>query len=95
MIDTPVSRSLAANFSEITGHPTPLELQVPITIAVALVIGTTETLPSTIASLEPPRIVTEIVVAPLPTAIASEPQGQATALASTSQLANLFTKTIE
>ena len=77
----------------------------PITIATALVTGTTETLPSSIASSEPPRIVTptleasatetKIVVAPLPTEIASEPQGQATALASTSQLANLFTKTIE
>ena len=71
--DTPVSRSLAASFSEITGHPTPLELQVPITIAAALVTGTTETLPSYVASLEPPRIVTETIVAPLPTAIALEP----------------------
>ena len=67
----------------------------PITIAAALVTGTTETLPFSIASSEPPRIVTETVVAPLPTAIASEPQGQATTLASTSQLANLVTKTIE
>ena len=84
MIDTPVSRSLAATFSEITGHPTPLELQVPITIAAALVTGTIETLPSSVASLEPPQIVTKIVVASLPTAIASEPWGQATASASTS-----------
>ena len=56
----------------------------PIITVAAPVIGTTETLPSSVASLEPPWIVTEIVVAPLPTAIASEPQGQATALASTS-----------
>ena len=55
----------------------------PITTATALVTGTTETLPSSFASLEPPRIVTptlealateiEIVVAPLPTKTASEP----------------------
>ena len=93
--DTLVSRSLAATFSEITGHPTPPELQVPITTSSALVTRTTKTLPCSVASSEPPRIVTETVVAPLPTAIASEPQGQATTLASTSQLANLVTKTIE
>ena len=94
MTHTPVYRSLAATFSKIIGHPTPLELQVPITTAVAPVIGTIETLLSSVASSEPPHIVTptleasateiEIVVAPLPTETASEPQGQATASASTS-----------
>ena len=73
VIDTPVSRSLAATFSEIIGHPTPLELQVPINIVAALVTGTTETLLSSVASLELSRIVTKTVVAPLPTATASEP----------------------
>ena len=77
----------------------------PITTAAALVIGTTETLSSSVASSEPPQIVTptleasatetKIVVAPLPTEIASEPQGQATASSSTSQLADLVTETIE
>ena len=64
---------MAATFSEITGLPTPLELHVPITTTVALVIGTTKTLPCSVALSEPPRIVTETVVAPLPTATASEP----------------------
>ena len=55
----------------------------PITTAVALVTRTTETLLSSIASSEPPQIVTptlealatetETVVAPLPTEIALEP----------------------
>ena len=67
----------------------------PITIAAALVTGTIETLPSSVASLEPPQIVTKIVVASLPTAIASEPWGQATASASTSQLADPVTETAE
>ena len=94
MTDTSVSRSLAATFSEIIGHPTPPEVQVPITTAAALVTGTTETLPSSVALSETPRIVTptleasaietETVVSPLPTETASEPQGQATASASTS-----------
>ena len=94
MIDTLVSRSLATTFCEITGHPTPLELQVPITTAVAPVIGTIETLLSSVASSEPPHIVTptlealaietETVVAPLPIDTALEPQGLAIALASTS-----------
>jgi hypothetical protein len=108
--DTLVSRSLAATFSEITGHPTPLELQVPITTATAPVTETTETLPSYVASLEPPPIVTptleasateasaietETIVAPLPTKTSSEPQGQAIVLASTSQLVDPVTETME
>ena len=58
MTDTPVSRSLVATFSEIIGHPTPLELQVPITTAAAPVTGTTETLPSSVALSEPPQTTT-------------------------------------
>ena len=67
----------------------------PITIAAALVTGTIETLPSSVASLEPPQIVTKIVVASLPTTIALEPHDQATASASTSQLADLVTETFQ
>ena len=55
--DTLVSRSLGATFSELIGQPTPLELRVPIPTIVAPVTGTTETLPSSVASLEPPPIV--------------------------------------
>ena len=55
--DTLVSRSLGATFSELIGQPTPLELRVPIPTIVALVTGTTETLPSSVASLEPPPTV--------------------------------------
>ena len=83
MTDILVSRRLATTFSVITGHPTHLELQVPITTIATLVIGTTETLPSSVASLEPPQTVTPTleasaietmaVVAPLPTKTPSEP----------------------
>jgi hypothetical protein len=64
-----------------------------------------EMLSSSVASLEPPPIVTTtleasatkttMVVAPLPIEIASEPQGQASALASTSQLADPAAETAE
>ena len=50
--DTPVSRSLGATFSELTGQPTPPELRVPAPTIVALVTKTTEMLPSSIASSE-------------------------------------------
>ena len=93
--DTPFSRSLATTFIEIIGHPTTPELQVPITTAAAPVIGTTETLPSFVASSELPRIVTETVVAPLPTMTATEPQGQAIASTSTSQLVDPVIETAE
>ena len=49
---TPVSRSLSASFSELTGHPTPLELHVPSPSIVAPITGTTATLPSSVASSE-------------------------------------------
>ena len=74
--DTPVSRSLGATFSELTGQPTPLELRVPIPTIAALVTRTTEMIPSSVASSEPPQTVTptleasatatEADVAPLP-----------------------------
>ena len=57
LTDTPVSRSLGATFSELTGQPTPPELCVPGLSTIALVTGTTETLPSSIASSEPPASV--------------------------------------
>ena len=75
--DTPVSQSLGATFSELIGQPTPPKLQVPITTIVAPVIDTTETIPSSVASSEPPQTVTPTLeasatmtaadVAPLPT----------------------------
>ena len=55
--DTPVSRSLGATFSELIGQSTPPELCVPGPSTVALVTRTTETLPSSVASSEPPPTV--------------------------------------
>ena len=55
--DTPVSRSLGATFSELTGQPTPPELRVHVPTTVALVTRTTEMLPSSVASSEPPASV--------------------------------------
>ena len=49
---TPVFKSLGASFSELIGQPTPLELHVPGPSTVAPIIGTTETLPSSVASSE-------------------------------------------
>ena len=75
-MDTPVSRSLGATFSELTRQPTPLVFQVSIPTMVALVIGTTEMILSSVASSEPPQIdtptleasaiATAVDVAPLP-----------------------------
>jgi len=64
----PVSRSLGASFSELTGRPTPPDLHVPIPTTIAPVTGMTETLPSSIASSEPPASVipTESQAAPVP-----------------------------
>ena len=94
VIDTPVSRSLDATFSKLTGQPTPPEFRVLAPTTVDLVIRTTETIPSSVASSEPPLIVTPTlealaietttVVAPLPTETPSKPQGQATTTASES-----------
>ena len=102
-MDTLVSRSLGATFSELIGQPTPLEFRVLSPTTAAPIIGTTETIPSSIALSEPPLTITPTlevlataaVVAPLPIVTPSEPQGQATTLASTSQLADLVTKTAE
>ena len=52
MLDTSVSRSLGATFSELTGQPTPPYLYVLDPSTVAPIIGTTETLPSSVASSE-------------------------------------------
>lgn len=54
-----MSQSLGATFNKLTGQPTPLELRVPLVPSTtAPVIGTTETLPSSVASLEPPQTTT-------------------------------------
>ena len=65
--DTPVSRSLGATFSELTGQPTPPELRVPVPTTIAPVTGTIETLTSSVASSEPPATVipVESQVAPV------------------------------
>ena len=49
---TPVFRSLGASFSELTGQPTLPYLHVPGPSIVAPITGTTETLPSSMASSE-------------------------------------------
>ena len=65
---TPVSRSLGASFSELTGQPTLLELHVLGPSIVAPITGTTEMFPSSVASLEPPTTVipAESQAAPVP-----------------------------
>jgi hypothetical protein len=92
VIDTPVSRSLGATFSELIGQPTPLESRVLAPTTAALVTRTTETISSSIASSERPPIVTTTLEA---TTTVSATQGQASALASTSQLADLAIETAE
>ena len=72
-MDTLVSRSLGATFSELTGQSTPLELRVPTPTIVAPVIRTTETLPSSVASSEPVSATATVAdVAPLPIVILLE-----------------------
>ena len=79
MLDTSVSRSLGATFSELIGQPTPPYLHVPGPSIVAPIIGTTETLPSSVASSEPAALVipaqstAALVVDPTQTALASLP----------------------
>ena len=65
--DTLVSKSLGATFSELTGQPTPPELRAPGPSTVAPVTRTIETLPSSVASSEPPATVipTESQAAPV------------------------------
>ena len=53
MTDTPVSRSLGATFSELTGQPTSPDLHVPSPSIVAPITRTIETLSSSVASSEP------------------------------------------
>ena len=67
MLETTVSRSLGASFSELIGQPTPPDLHVPTSTTIALVTGTTKTLPSSVASSEPPASVipTESQAAPV------------------------------
>ena len=55
--ETTVSRSLGASFSEWTGQPIPPYLHVLGPSIVAPITRTTEMLPSSIASLEPPALV--------------------------------------
>ena len=73
--DTSVSRSLGATFSELIGQPTPPYLHVPGPSIVAPITGTTETLPSLVASSEPaaPVIPAQSTAAPVvdPTQTAS------------------------
>ena len=57
VLETTVSRSLRASFSELIGQPTPLYLHVPGPSTVAPITRTTETLPSSVASSEPPTLV--------------------------------------
>ena len=52
VLETIVSRSLGASFSELTGQPTPPYLHVLGPSIVTPITGTTETLPSSVASLE-------------------------------------------
>ena len=52
VLDTSVSRSLGATFSELIGQPTLPYLHVPGPSTVAPITGTTETLPSLVASSE-------------------------------------------
>ena len=68
MPDTLVSRSLGATFSELIGQPTPPYLRVLGPSIVAPITGTTETLPSLVASSELAATVipTQSTVAPVP-----------------------------
>ena len=80
----PVSRSLVATFSELRGQPTLSKFCVLAPTTATLVIGTTKTIPSSVASFERPLTVTPtlevlaietaVVLAPLPTVTPSEPQ---------------------
>ena len=79
VLETTVSRSLGASFSELTGMPTPPYLHVLGPSIVAPITETTETLPSLVASSEPAAAVvptqstTAPVVDPTQTALASLP----------------------
>ena len=68
VLNTTVSRSLGATFSELTGQPTPPYLHVPGPSTVASITETTKTLPSSVASLESPATViyVEFQATPVP-----------------------------
>ena len=55
--ETIVSRSLGASFSQLTGMPSPPYLHVLGPSTIAPVTGTTETLPSSVASSEPTIVI--------------------------------------
>ena len=79
--DTLVSRSLGATFSELTGQPTPPEFRARAPTIATPITGTTKTIPSSVASSEPPLTVTPTLEvsataaleATLPTVTPSEP----------------------
>ena len=60
VLETIVSRSLGASFSELIGQPTPSYLHVIGPSIVAPITGTTETLPSSVVLSEPPATVIHI-----------------------------------
>ena len=67
MPKTTVSRSLGASFNELTGMPTPPYPHVPGPSTVAPIIGTPETLPSSVASSEPTIVLpAQSTAAPVP-----------------------------
>ena len=84
--ETTVSRSLGVSFSELTGHPTPLDLHVPVPTTIAPVTSMTEMHPSSVASSEsaasvvPAQPIAALVPDPTQTATASllAPEGQTT-----------------
>jgi hypothetical protein len=91
-MDTLVSRSLGAIFSELTRQPTPPEFRALAPTTAAPVIGTTEMILSFVASSEPPQTVTPTlevlatattpVVASLPIVSPLEPRAEQTQTAS-------------
>ena len=68
VLETTVSRSLGASFSELIGQPTLPYLHILGPSIVAPITETTEMLPSSVASLEPPASVipTQSTAAPVP-----------------------------
>ena len=68
VLDTSVSRSLGASFSELIGQPTPPYLYVPGPSTAAPITATTEMLPSSVASSESAASVipTQPTAAPVP-----------------------------
>jgi hypothetical protein len=102
MTGTPLSTDLSASYSELTGQPKPSQTTILTTTEVSVSetlaplvtgTGTIETVPSLVASTDPPTTgtlqaqVTETaaLVATTSTALPSEPQGQAAATATASE----------